>query len=163
MVVTLASMAAYVTAPRMVDYAASKAAAMVFHEGLQCELPTVYNAPKVRTVLVCPGYTKTALFEGFDKGDGFWMYALNPETVAESIVKAVLAGRSAEIILPRRSVLVPGLRAFPLWLQVAMRKDLQKSMKGFKGRVVSRPAHMEESTGGLGDGSVFEKIEAAKS
>jgi len=33
MVVTVASAAAYITAPRMVDYSASKAAALAFHEG----------------------------------------------------------------------------------------------------------------------------------
>jgi short-subunit dehydrogenase len=35
MVITVASLAAYVTAPNLVDYTASKAAALVFHEGLQ--------------------------------------------------------------------------------------------------------------------------------
>jgi short-subunit dehydrogenase len=35
MVVTVASLAAYVTSPGLVDYSASKAAALVFHEGLQ--------------------------------------------------------------------------------------------------------------------------------
>jgi len=38
MVVTVASYAAYVVAPNMVDYAASKAAAQAFHEGLAVEL-----------------------------------------------------------------------------------------------------------------------------
>ncbi|EON96772.1 putative epidermal retinal dehydrogenase 2 protein [Phaeoacremonium minimum UCRPA7] len=48
MVVTVASFAAWVTVPDMVDYAASKAAAYAFHEGLTAELKTRYNAPKVR-------------------------------------------------------------------------------------------------------------------
>ncbi len=54
MVVTIASVASYVAAPQMVDYSASKAAALSFHEGLTSELTTRYNAPKVRTVVINP-------------------------------------------------------------------------------------------------------------
>ena len=55
MIVTIASSAGWVTAPRMTEYAASKAAAISFHEGLTSELSTFYNAKRVRTVLVCQG------------------------------------------------------------------------------------------------------------
>ena len=55
MIVTVASSAAWATAPRMTEYAASKAAALAFHEGLTAELTTAYNAPRVRTVVVCQG------------------------------------------------------------------------------------------------------------
>lgn len=72
MVVTVASTAAFLAVPNMVDYAASKAATLAFHEGLTSELTTRYNAPKVRTVVVNQGYTKTALFEGLEsRGIGF--------------------------------------------------------------------------------------------
>lgn len=64
MIVTVASSAAWVTAPRMTEYAASKAAALAFHEGLASEL-VVAKAPKVRTVVVNQGYTQTSLFKGF--------------------------------------------------------------------------------------------------
>lgn len=71
MIVTVASLAAYVTAPDMVDYAASKVAALAFHEGLAAELKSRYGAERVRTVVVNQGYTKTALFEGFKSGNRF--------------------------------------------------------------------------------------------
>lgn len=45
MVVTVASYAAYVVAPNMVDYAASKAAAQAFHEGLALELSKLSYFP----------------------------------------------------------------------------------------------------------------------
>lgn len=83
-VVTVASLAAYVCAPNMVDYASSKAASLSFHEGLTAELVTRYNAPKVRTVLVTQGYTDTALFKGFGTGD-FLSPVLKAETVAEEV------------------------------------------------------------------------------
>lgn len=139
MVVTVASLAAYLTAPSMVDYASSKAAALAFHEGLAAELVDKYNAPKVRTVAICQGYTRTALFEGFDpKG------ALYPETVAESIAKAVLSGKSQHIMLPESGWgFVPKVRGLPLWMQYGLRKKLGGLMKGWKGRQVEQPSEVE--------------------
>jgi short-subunit dehydrogenase len=139
MIVTVASLAGYVSAPSMVDYAASKSAAIAFHEGLSAELVTHYKAPKVRTVLMCQNYTKTALFEGFDSK------ALFPETVAEEIVKAVLAGRSKHLVLPELAWgVAPKIRGFPLWMQYGMRKRMDNMMKSWKGRQVVQPSEAEE-------------------
>ena len=141
MVVTVASLAGYLTASSMVDYASSKAAAVTFHEGLSCELVSHYKADKVRTVLMCQGYTRTPLFEGFDSK------FLYPETVAEEIVKAVLAGRSKHIVLPETVwVAVPMLRALPSWLQHGMRKNLAHLMTGWKGRQVVQPSEVDGKT-----------------
>lgn len=139
MIVTVASLAGYVTAPSMVDYAASKSAAISFHEGLAAELNTHYKAPRVRTVLMCQGYTRTKLFEGFDSK------ALFPETVAEEIVKAVLAGKSKHVVLPESAWgIAPKIRGFPVWMQYGMRKRMDNMMKGWKGRQVVQPSEREE-------------------
>ena len=156
MVVTVASLAALVTAPHMVDYAASKAAALAFHEGLGAELVGVYKAPKVRTVLMCQGYTNTALFKGFHSGDGFAQYVLAPETVAEDIVKTVLKGQSARLILPRNSSSVLGIRGWPIFLQLGLRSDLGKLMKNWQGRQVVQPS---EASNDMADSKSFEKVE----
>jgi short-subunit dehydrogenase len=157
MVITIASVAAYVTAPQMVDYAASKAAALAFHEGLAAELASVYDAPRVRTVAVCQGYTDTPLFEGFNRGDGFVSYVLRPETVAEAIVKAVLAGRSDVIVLPRMNwYLGAGLSGMALWWQYQLRKRLVKLMRGFKGRQVEQPSERKgDDEGKVGESGVL--------
>lgn len=139
MIVTVASLAGYVTAPSMVDYAASKSAAIAFHEGLAAELVTHYKAPKVRTVLMCQGYTRTKLFEGFDSK------ALFPETVAEEVVKAVLGGKSKHVVLPELAWgVAPKIRGFPVWMQYGMRKRMDNMMKGWKGRQVVQPSETEE-------------------
>ncbi|CAI9637611.1 unnamed protein product [Alternaria burnsii] len=136
MIVTVASVAGYLAAPSMVDYAASKAAALSFHEGLSAELTARYNAPKIRTVLMAQNYTRTALFEGFDSRG-----VLYPETVAESIVKAVLSGKSQHIVLPETAwFMLPRIRGWPLWMQYGLRKRLGKLMKGWKGRQVAQPS-----------------------
>lgn len=135
MVVTVASLAGYLTAPSMVDYSSSKAAALAFHEGLTAELTTRYKADKVRTVVMCQGYTRTALFEGFAGN------SLYPETVAEEIVKAVLNGRSAHLVLPESSWgIVPKVRAWPVWMQYGLRKGLKNLMNSWKGRQVDQPS-----------------------
>ena len=140
MIVTVASLAGYATAPSMVDYAASTSAAITVHEGLSAELVTHYKAPRVRTVLMCQGYTRTKLFEGFDSK------ALFPETVAEEIVKAVLAGRSRHVLLPELSwAVAPRIKGFPLWMQYGMRKRMDNMMRGWKGRQVVQPSEKEET------------------
>ncbi|EUC51196.1 hypothetical protein COCMIDRAFT_79480 [Bipolaris oryzae ATCC 44560] len=143
MIVTVASIAAYVPAPNMVDYCSSKAAALTFHEGLSAELVNTYKAPKVRTVAVCQGYTRTALFEGFNPNG-----ALYPETVAEAIVKAVLSGKSQHVVLPENVWgVLPKLRGFPLWMQYGVRKRLGGLMKDWKGRQVVQPSEVGEEGG----------------
>ncbi|KAH0565785.1 hypothetical protein GP486_000830 [Trichoglossum hirsutum] len=139
MIVTVASIAAYVSTPQMVDYAASKAAALSFHEGLTAELKTRYNAPKVRTVLVTPGYTKTPLFEGFTNHLPFAFPNLEPETVAEEIVRQVLEGRSGHITLPVTVGILPGIRGWASWLQVVVRNGGKDAMKEWHGRQVIDP------------------------
>lgn len=136
MVVTVASVAAWVTVPNMVDYAASKAAAHAFHEGLTAELKTRYNAPRVRTVLVNQGYTTTPLFEGYHNDSPFLMPALQPATVAEAIVRQVLKGESNQLVLPGAANTMAVLAGMPLWYQIRLREKNQTIMAGFKGRKV---------------------------
>jgi short-subunit dehydrogenase len=159
MVVTIASLASYVTCPSLVDYCASKSAALTFHEGLQAELATVYKANKVRCVCVNQGYTRTALFQGFNKGDRFILYPLDPETVAEATVRAVLAGRSDHIILPVGNSSVTTIRGWPTWIQVLFRMDMKKMMVEWNGRQVLQPSELEKS-GNMGE-STFEEVEQA--
>lgn len=136
MVVTVASVAAWCTVPNMVDYAASKHAALAFHEGLAAELATRYRARKVRTVVVNQGYTRTPLFEGYSNGAPFLMPELEPETVAEAIVRQVLSGKSGQIIRPAFANSLTVLAAMPHWYQYGLRADGHKIMKKWSGRQV---------------------------
>ena len=136
MIVTVASYASFVTVPNMVDYGASKAAALSFHEGLTAELKTRYNAPKVRTVVINQGYTKTPLFQGYNNDSKFLVPTLEPETVADAIVKQVLSGNSGQVILPGFGVTLTLLRGFPHWYQNRLRADGAKIMTKWHGRQV---------------------------
>ncbi|KAH6646310.1 estradiol 17-beta-dehydrogenase [Truncatella angustata] len=136
MIVTVASYAAWLTVPNMVDYGASKAAAASFHEGLTAELKTRYNAPKVRTVVVNQGYTKTALFTGYHNDSPFLVPTLEPESVAESIVRQILTGKSGEVVTPKFGTTLKALRAMPHWYSYGLRAKAQNIMTNFSGRQV---------------------------
>jgi all-trans-retinol dehydrogenase (NAD+) len=53
-----ASSASYMSIPQLSEYSCSKAAALALHEVLTAELVHRYNAPRVRTSVICP--TKVA-------------------------------------------------------------------------------------------------------
>lgn len=151
MVVTVSSYASWVTVPNLVDYAASKAAAMSFHEGLSAELKTRYNAPKVRTVVVHPGAVKTALFTGFNQGAPFMLPPQAPESIAEAVVKQILSGRSGQVIMPEAGGMLPALRAYPDWHSFRVRSRGHKAMLDYDGRqVIEDPAAPFEANDSIG-------------
>jgi short-subunit dehydrogenase len=130
MVVTVASQAGYTVTPNMVDYSATKAAAIAFHEGLAAELPTRYNAPRVRTVLITQGFAKTALIANLTPEDTFLNPLLHPETVAENLVNQVLSGNSGHVLVPGATGwIAKSLRGFPLWFQHSIRLSLERLMR----------------------------------
>lgn len=136
MVVTVASYAAWVVVPNMVDYGSSKAAALSFHEGLTAELKTRYNAPKVRTIVINQGYTKTALFQGYNNDSKFLVPTMEVDTVAEAIVKQILSGNSGQVIIPGFGTTLSILRGMPHWYQNRLRTQGADIMTNWKGRQV---------------------------
>jgi short-subunit dehydrogenase len=144
-VVTVASVAGYVTAPGMVDYCSSKAAAVSFHDGLTAELRDRYNAPAVRTVCVCPNYTATTLFKGFHNDSRFLAPTLAPETVAEAVFAKVLAGTSGFVVLPQTGEwMIMTIRAAPYWWQGVISRRIKKAMSGVEKQEVERARALEK-------------------
>ncbi len=85
-IVTVASAAGLVAAPKLTDYSASKFAAVGFDEALRLELARTGHA--IRTTVVCPFYVKTGMFEGAKTRFPWLLPILEPEYVANRIVKA---------------------------------------------------------------------------
>jgi len=130
MVVTVASQAAYLVLSNMVDYSASKAAAVAFHEGLSTELVTRYNAPKVRTILVTQGFVRTLLAQDLSAEDTFFGPVLEPDTVAELLVRQVMTGCSGHVVVPGSTGFVAvNFRSFPNWFQHGMRNRCERLMR----------------------------------
>lgn len=130
MVVTVASQAAYVNTPTMVDYGASKSAALAFHEALGAELKTRYDAPRVRTVVVTQGFARTRLTDVLAPEDSWFNPYLHPETVAELLVEQILKGESGYVMVPESTGLMAGnMRSLPFWMQHGLRVRLNNLMK----------------------------------
>lgn len=130
MIVTVASQAAFCSTPTMVEYCASKAAALSFHEGIGAELRTRYNAPKVRTVAVTQGFSRTKLTDVLAPEDSWFNPYLHADTVAELVVQQIMTGESGHIMIPRTSgVLVGHFRSFPYWMQRGFLVRLNRLMK----------------------------------
>ena len=125
-----------VAAPYMVDYASTKAAALAFHEGLAAELATCYKAPRVRTVVINQGYTKTPLFEGYNNTSPFMAPSLEPDSVAQMIVEQVLTGRSGQVIAPAFGSFISGFSIMPHWYQYKVRRDGHNIMPNWRGKQV---------------------------
>lgn len=136
MIVTVTSYASWLTIPNMIDYGASKAAALAFHEGLSAELPTRHGVKKVRTVIVHPGHTRTPLFAGYDQKTGFIMPELEPDTIADAIVRQVLTGRSGSVVVPEMGRTLAALRTMPDWYAFKVRAMGHEYMANWNGRQV---------------------------
>lgn len=126
-VVTIASMASFVTVGTSLDYCATKAGALAFHEGLGGELRHIYKAPGVLTTVVHPNYVRTPM-----TGDHTYRFVrqegsmLGPEEVGNRVVQQVLSGRGGQVILPEHLSVTTSLRAWPTWMQDSVRDLISK-------------------------------------
>ena len=117
-IITTASMASFATLGGMVDYACTKASALAFHEGLAQELKSYHDAPRVRTTVVHPSWTRTPLVQPLlDASSAFRPPIMEVETVADAIVAQILSGKSGQLILPPSVTPHSLIRAFPSWVQ----------------------------------------------
>jgi len=135
-IVTVSSIGAYLAAPQMVDYNASKAATQGFHEGIALELKHRYNAPKVRTTLVSQGYVKTPLFLGFKNDSKFLLPSLEPETVAEAIAEKIFQAEGGQVVLPAGMNIMTVIRGWPIWMHKSLLDTTHDMMAKFNGRQV---------------------------
>jgi len=110
-VVTLASSAGLAGVAGLVDYCASKHAAVGFNESLRMELGA-QGHKRIFTTVVCPSFIATGMFKG--AGMPPWMRTvapvLRPEYVVQRIVEAIKR-RNPVLIMPRLGYLSPVLRA----------------------------------------------------
>lgn len=132
-VVTIASAGGLAGIPRLVDYCASKFAAVGFDEALRTEMSTLGH--RIGTTVVCPVYVDTGMFEGARTRVPWLLPVLSPAMVVRRTVRAVERGRR-RVIVPRFVYLVFPLRLLPVaWFdRIVGWLGLTRSMDGFKGR-----------------------------
>lgn len=109
-IVNIASMAGKMGFPQTSGYAATKHAVLGFTNSLRLELAERY--PGITVTSVNPGPIRTPFFDIADPSGGYlaglpsW-FVLNPESVADAVVQAIVR-RKQEVNLPRAASL--GLR-----------------------------------------------------
>ncbi|OAL19848.1 hypothetical protein AYO22_09375 [Fonsecaea multimorphosa] len=129
-VVTIASLSSFAAIAGVTSYAATKAGALAFHEGLAQELRARYGADKVRTTVVHPTWVRTPLSRGLAKEIASKQFLLEPGTVAEAVVSQVLKCEGDQLILPARFNFVAFMRGWPSWLQESARSDGAQVIQG---------------------------------
>jgi all-trans-retinol dehydrogenase (NAD+) len=121
-IVSTASIASFVACAGLVDYAATKAAVLALHEGLSQELKHRYHAPEIKTSVIHPIYVRTKLVNSYAKSlERSGAVQIDPEMVANAVVKQILSKKSGQVILPSWMGFLSGIRGFPWWFQEVAR------------------------------------------
>jgi len=132
-IVTIASAAGLIGAPKLTDYAASKHAAVGFDDALRSELHHLGHRG-IRTTVVCAYFIATGLFEGASSATPL-LPVLTPDYATRQIVRAIRRGRR-RLLLPRSVALVYLGRLLPApifdWIVRAI--GVARSMDDFTGR-----------------------------
>lgn len=134
-IVTIASLCGHIGVAGLVDYAASKFAAVGLTEALRSELKLVKSS--VKTTCVNPGYINTGMFDGATLYNRVLLPVLDEDYVAQRVVQAVR--HNTEVLI------LPGRAAFTLALKGILPAGvvdstlsllcLNNGMDTFKGRV----------------------------
>jgi all-trans-retinol dehydrogenase (NAD+) len=132
-VVTIGSASGMVGVARLVEYAASKHAAVGFDESLRMELAEI--APGVRTTIVNPYYIDTGMFQGVTTKLPWLLPILQPQDVADRVVEAVARDR-ARVVMPPAVALLAPLHVLPVRLvdRIIGLLGVNDTMKTFTGR-----------------------------
>ncbi|KAH7093115.1 hypothetical protein FB567DRAFT_164058 [Paraphoma chrysanthemicola] len=132
-IMSVASLASFCTLAAAVDYSCTKSALLSFHEGLNLELKHRYKCPEIKTTIVHPNWTKSAITAHAAIQAGLKRVGaklLEAEDVADAMVNQIIAAKSGQLILGPG--LSPKIRALPAWLQEVIR-DTQANVVGGNG------------------------------
>ena len=97
-IVTIASAAGIVGTAKLVDYCASKHAAVGFDESLRLELRR--ERSRIVTTVICPFFISTGMFSGVRTRFPLLLPILEPEYAVNRILHAIRANRR-RVIMPR--------------------------------------------------------------
>lgn len=141
-VVTIASAAGFTGVARQTDYSASKFAAVGFTESLRAELRA--EGSKVSTLVVCPYYINTGMFEGVTTKFPRLLPILEETDVSTKVLDSIASGRE-QLVMPSLVRILPGARLLPtrMFDKAMDFLGVNKTMDHFTGR---RPVVAEANT-----------------
>ncbi|KAG8161333.1 hypothetical protein KVR01_009597 [Diaporthe batatas] len=126
-IVTIASLASFVALPMSIEYSATKAGALAFHEGLACEIKHLYKARGVKTSVVHPNFVRTAMTAPHAEKIEKTQKMMSVEDISKPVLNQIFSGRGGQLVLPARLNVVTGIRGWPNWIQEALRDILGKA------------------------------------
>lgn len=97
-IVTVSSGGGIIGAPMLSDYSASKFAAFGFDESLRLEFKRNYLP--IKTTIVCPYYINTGMFAGVKTRFSWLLPILEPDDVADKMIRAIEKDRQRLIMPP---------------------------------------------------------------
>lgn len=130
-IMSVASLASFTAFAGAADYCCTKAALLAFHEALTQELKHRYKCPQIKTSIVHPNWTRSAITSHPAIEAGLKRIGVNllePEDVAEAMVKQIIAAQSGQLVLGPG--LAPKVRALPLWIQELIRDSQANVVTG---------------------------------
>jgi len=133
-IVNVASLAGHSGTNKLVDYCASKFAAVGLDEAFRVEMYVQGHSDYIKTTVVCPYYISTGMFAGVQSK---LIPILEPEYVADSVVGATLTNREV-LLLPWWSFMLIALKAVvpePAFIRLSTAFGFNCSMDQFEGRV----------------------------
>ncbi len=116
-------------------YGASKSALIALHESLTYELgPPLFSSTGIKTLLVCPGQLKTQMFKGVNTPSSILAPELDPQYVAQKVVRAVEYGRRGELKFPIYGNFLALFRSspWPVTQFVRLISGMDESMKTYE-------------------------------
>jgi len=133
-IVNVASLAGHSGTNKLVDYCASKFAAVGLDEAFRVEMYVQGHSDYIKTTVVCPYYISTGMFAGVQSK---LIPILEPEYVADSVVGATLTNREV-LMLPWWAFMLIALKAVipePAFMRLSTAFGFNCSMDQFEGRV----------------------------
>ncbi|AZA08161.1 SDR family oxidoreductase [Corynebacterium pseudopelargi] len=132
-IVTIASAAGLTGVAKQTDYSPSKFAAVGFAESLRVEMKE--RGHRVNSLVVCPFYINTGMFEGAKSKAPWLLPVLEQEEVAVHVIDAIEAGRH-QLVLPWTARVAYVGRLLPVRAYDAIAKLIgtSSSMDEFVGR-----------------------------
>lgn len=104
----------------VVDYAATKSAALAIYEGLHTEMKHVYKAPSVRISCISPSAVRTKMFDGIKTDGNFLLPMLTPDYLGDLIAQTMWDGRAINILTPAAAYISAPTKMLPEWMKIAM-------------------------------------------
>ncbi|OMH85085.1 putative oxidoreductase [Zancudomyces culisetae] len=134
-IISMGSVASFVTFPHGSTYCASKHGLHGFFEGVRHDLRELPGGSKIKISVIYPSVVNTGLFDGLKTSTSLIANS-SPDSVARAFIDIVESQEGHEIFLPRTAKITSFLSAFSRSFRdrVYNLLDAQNSMKEFKGR-----------------------------